>query len=100
MTWKLSELKLDGGLVDEAIEVAQRLADAAPLCLHANQRDLRDELQSMRVKLLKSVVESAWMLEIRGPSVVFVAPQGAGKSSLLNGLLGLWVGGGDRSTTP
>ena len=93
MTWKLSELKLDGGLVDEAIEVAQRLADAAPLCLHANQRDLRDELQSMRVKLLKSVVESAWMLEIRGPSVVFVAPQGAGKSSLLNGLLGLWVGG-------
>ena len=93
MTWKLSELKLDGRLVDDAIEVAQRLADAAPLCLHANQRDLRDELQITRVKLLESVVESAWMLEIRGPSVVFVAPQGAGKSSVLNGLLGLWVGG-------
>ena len=93
MTWKLSELKLNGHLVDEAIEVAQRLADAAPVCQHANQRDLRHELQSMRVKLLKSVVESAWMLEIRGPSVVFVAPKGAGKSSVLNGRLGLWVGG-------
>ena len=55
--------------------------------LSSTQRTTLSELRST----LQQVLADAAHLDRDGVSVVFIAPKGAGKSSLLNGILNLWT---------
>ena len=92
MTWKPTEISLDADLSQKATDVASQLDDAVKDERLAEAPTFVAGLEGSRLKLL-DFAKSATSLRSTGASVVFVAPKGAGKSSVLNGLLGLWVGG-------
>ena len=92
MTWMPTEISLDADLSQKATDVASQLDDAVKDERLAEAPTFLARLEGSRLKLL-DFAKSATNLQSNGASVVFVAPKGAGKSSVLNGLLGLWVGG-------
>ena len=92
MTWKLLDITLDAKLIHEATDVASLLDDAVKDERLAEAPTFVAGLEGSRLKLL-DFAKSATNLQSSGACVVVVGPKGAGKSSILNGLLGLWVGG-------
>jgi hypothetical protein len=90
-TWSPSPITLDAGKRNASKELAAELRRAAE---DPALEKVPTFVSTLRAKseLLGAYITAADDLEANGARVVFVAPKGAGKSSVLNGLLRTWTG--------